>query len=96
MPAMSADENRSFVEELEALGTDIRQSADEVRVQIHLAGMDAKDAWEQLQPRVEEFDRHVVKAARELASEAKAAGSELQEAGKTLRAELQKLRDRIG
>jgi len=95
MPAMPENENRSFIQELEALGSDIEQGAEEVRLQVHLASMDAKDAWSDLQPRIEEFDRRVVNVAREVADEAKSAGAELRDVGRGLRDELKKLRDAL-
>jgi hypothetical protein len=59
---------------------DLERLADEIRVRMHLASMDAKDAWAKLEPRLEEARQHarqageasqrairdVVKALREL------------------------------
>lgn len=41
---------------------DLEQLAEKVRVKIHLAGMDARDAWEKLEPRLEDARRHAQEA----------------------------------
>ena len=73
-------------------GTDVtsqlRQLADEIRVRVHLAGMDAKDAWAKLEPRVHDFERRAAEAADRV-------GEELRELGHNLKEELTKLRDRV-
>ncbi|MCX4245268.1 hypothetical protein [Paraliomyxa miuraensis] len=58
---------------------DLRRVADEIRVKIHLAGMDAKDAWAKLEPRLHEFERKAEAARDKLTDEVKAAGKELQQ-----------------
>jgi hypothetical protein len=53
--------------ELEKSLTLLRTLRDEVRVKLHLAGMDAKDQWKQLEPRlaeVEEVAAQVTEASR--------------------------------
>jgi ElaB/YqjD/DUF883 family membrane-anchored ribosome-binding protein len=37
--------------------SDLRQIADELEVQIHLASMDAHDRWKTLQPRLEKLEK---------------------------------------
>jgi hypothetical protein len=37
--------------------TDLRQIADEIELQIHLAGMEARDKWASLKPRLVELER---------------------------------------
>mgnify|MGYP000019272104 CR=1 FL=1 len=37
---------------------ELEQVADEIRVRLHLAGMDAKDAWGKLEPRLDEARMH--------------------------------------
>ncbi|MBX3259636.1 MAG: hypothetical protein KIS78_13415 [Labilithrix sp.] len=49
---------------------DLEQLADEVRVKLHLAGMDARDLWgKTLEPRLEQARRH----AKEATASSKAA-----------------------
>ena len=38
---------------------EMRRLRDEVRVQLHLAGMEAKDAWYALEPRLEAAEKQV-------------------------------------
>ena len=80
-----ADELR---EELRARRDDLRRLADEVRLKIHLGGMDAKDTWARIRPKLEEFERRVEEVGAEMSKEARVLGS-------ALKAELQKLRDRL-
>lgn len=74
--------------ELEQRRNDLHRLADEVRVQLHLGGMEAKDAWQRLQPKVEDFERKAEEVTEELVKE-------LQHVGETLKTELQALRDRL-
>lgn len=41
---------------------ELEQISDEIRVKVHLAGMDAKDAWKKLEPRIDEAKAHANKA----------------------------------
>jgi hypothetical protein len=66
------------------LSGDILRVADEIRVRIHLAGMEAKDAWLELEPRVKELER-------KLGHVSDRAAAELDEVGRTLRHELERL-----
>ena len=48
--------------------TQLQLLRDEAKVKIHLAGMDAKDAWDRLQPKLQEAERsaeHATTAALE-------------------------------
>lgn len=60
----------------------LRTVADEIRVRIHLAGMDARDAWERLEPRLERAAAQAGEASREVLADL---GKEL----RTLRASLE-------
>ena len=45
--------------DIDAAIADLEQLADEVRVKLHLAGMDARDAWEKtIEPRLEQARHH--------------------------------------
>lgn len=44
-------------------GQEILRIADEIRVRMHLAGMEAKDAWAKLEPRVVAFEHQLEKVA---------------------------------
>jgi chromosome segregation ATPase len=51
----------------------LRTLRDEIRVDLHLAGMDAKDKWRQLEPRIEEAERF----AREVSETSRTALEEI-------------------
>lgn len=48
-----------FKKEMERGLDEMRRLRDEVRVQLHLAGMDAKEAWRHLEPRIEAAEKEV-------------------------------------
>lgn len=86
---MSADEaQKSFKQELKAMQDDLKQMADEIRVKLHLAGMDAKDAWDEVQPRLAEFERRFDAKADEVGDEVKALGQEVKERLASIKAKL--------
>lgn len=70
------------------LKQDIKRIADEVRLRLHLAGKDAKDEWDKLQPKIRQFETKAEQATEHLAEE-------LRNFGADLKAQLQKLRDRV-
>jgi hypothetical protein len=62
----SSDELKT---EIQRTFTKLTALRDETRVKIHLAGMDVRSAWDELQPKLEEAE-HVARRAAETASEA--------------------------
>lgn len=75
---MSADKQESQVKkDLQATVDDLKRLADEIRVKLHLAGMDAKDAWEKIQPRIEEFGKRVDETAGDVDDELRKLGAEI-------------------
>ncbi len=67
---------------------DLRRMADEIRVRIHLGGLDAKDAWAKLETKLHELEGR----AKQLGGQAK---DQLTELGATLKGELQELVGRL-
>ncbi|HSQ66062.1 MAG TPA: hypothetical protein VLM85_22725 [Polyangiaceae bacterium] len=51
--------------ELQKTLDQLRRLRDEVRVQAHLGGMEAKKAWDELEPKLAEADRLAEKASEE-------------------------------
>ncbi len=45
---------------------DVRRIADELELEIHLAGMEARDRWHELRPRVEKLEHEIVRAGEQL------------------------------
>lgn len=96
-------------EELEQWRAEVRAIADEVRVKIHLGTLDAKDAWNDLEPKVHEFEAKADKLRTDIGAELKQVGAglkhvgedlkhvgkDLEHAGTTLKTELTRLRDRL-
>jgi hypothetical protein len=44
---------------------ELRKLKDEIRVQVHLGGMDAKKAWDELEPKLADADRMAENATEE-------------------------------
>ena len=88
---MSAEEaNKSLKQELEETRNDLQRTADEIKVKLHLAGMDAKEAWEQIQPRLAEFEQRFDAKAEEVGEELKAMGGEIMRRLQNIKAKLTK------
>ena len=86
MTAQEAD--KTIKEELRQTRDELWRLADEIRVKIHLAGMEVKDTWGRLEPRLQEFEQRVEDATEKI-------GAELKDASTDLKERLQKLRDEI-
>ncbi len=77
---MSAEEaDKTLKQDLEDLRNDLQRTAGEIKVKLHLAGMDAKDAWDELQPRLNEFEQRFDAKAEEVGEELKALGGEIKQ-----------------
>lgn len=70
------------------LGRELKGLADQIRVRLHLAGMEAKDVWSKLEPKVHEFERKAEETGAEAVSELTKMGTELKD-------QLAKLKDRL-
>jgi len=44
---------------------DVRRIADELQLKIHLAGMDARDRWHALEPRLHQIERSIARAGNQ-------------------------------
>lgn len=77
---MSADEaDKTLKQDLEDTRNDLRRAADEIKVKLHLAGMDAKDAWDEIQPRIADFEQRFDAKADEVGEELKALGQDIKQ-----------------
>jgi len=45
--------------------SELRKLRDEIRVQVHLGGMEAKKAWDELEPKIADADRLAENASEE-------------------------------
>ncbi len=70
-PSEPLDRARRILDEM-------RTMRDELRVQLHLAGLDARTRWEEdLQPRLEKLEAEIQGAGRDLGESLEARASEL-------------------
>lgn len=69
---------------------DVRRIADELELEIHLAGMDARDRWNQLQPRLAEIEKSIETAGERAGKFVSAQITSLATTLRELRAELSK------
>jgi len=67
-------------QDFDKLRADLRQLAETMRLKVHLAGMEAKDAWGALEPKVDAFERKAEAIGAEIAHDIKDAGVELKHA----------------
>ena len=67
---------------------DIRRVVDQLKLELHLAGMDARDRWEKIQPRLAELEKSVESGAQK-------AGQAVSEQFATLGASLRELLDDV-
>ena len=89
---MSAEEaDKSMKQELEDTRNDLKRAADEIKLKLHLAGMDAKEAWEQVQPRLAEFEQRFDAKAEEVGEELKAMGGDIMQRLQNIKAKLKKV-----
>lgn len=62
--AMQTDTN-PIQAQMRNVVAELRKLRDEIRVQLHLANMDAKKAWDELEPKLAEADRMAENASEE-------------------------------
>lgn len=55
----------------------VHQLADEVRLKLHLASMDAKKGWETLEPQLRRYEQRVAAAGDKIADDVTKAGEDL-------------------
>jgi hypothetical protein len=60
-------------EELKKTLSNLQRLRDEIRVRVHLAGMDAKDQWNKLEPRILDVEREIDEAAEDVTSATRSA-----------------------
>jgi hypothetical protein len=67
---------------------DVRRIADEIEVKVHLAGMDARDRWKELQPRLAKLDLQFNEVGQR-------ANAVIEKEARAIGVELKRLRDEI-
>ena len=81
-------EPQAWRKDLDKMRDDLEGMADDLRVRIHLAGMDAKDAWNKLEPRVYDFQQRAESAVQKTSDE-------LKDVAQDLKARMKRLRDSL-
>jgi hypothetical protein len=71
---------------------DVRRIADELKLKMHLAGMDARDRWNELQPRLAEVAKTI---AREGERASKLVAAQIASIGTALRELRDELQDKL-
>jgi hypothetical protein len=86
---METQPHNDTIDDLKKTLNELRTMTDEIRVQLHLAGMDAKDKWTRdLEPRLYSLEKRV---EAELSTASKVAAADLRDAFRTFRDSLKKL-----
>lgn len=60
--SFSDDMRKRFDQDL----AELKKMRDEIRLKLHLAGMDAKERWQKLEPKVEEIERKLEAGGEEI------------------------------
>ena len=64
--AKMADQEKS---KFEVFRDDLRQMAEEIRLKVHLAGMDARDTWAKIEPKLHQFEQEAEKISADAGQE---------------------------
>lgn len=73
---------------------ELRELRDEIRVKVHLAGMDARQRWEELEPKLREIEGWVERGGDRAATVTNAFLEELGEAFRRIRDRIEQEQDR--
>jgi hypothetical protein len=82
-----------FKEESKKVLGDLQMLRDEIKVQLHLAEADARDAWDKLEPQLKQFEDKVEKATETALDELRSKGTELKSSFEGLVQRLRKSRE---
>ena len=85
----------SVRDELKQLSEKIKTYRDEARVQMHLAGEDAKNEWEDLEKHWDKFRGRLDEVWHDAENASKDVREKTQEMGEDLRNAYERLRDRL-
>jgi len=66
-----------FKDESKKVVGDLQMLRDEIKLQLHLAGADARDAWDKLEPQLKQFEDKVEQATETALDELRSKGTEL-------------------
>lgn len=75
-------------QEINVWKEELGRLAGEIRLQLHLGGMEAKASWKRIEPKFEAFERSAEELTEDVVHELKGVGASLKQ-------EMQKLRDKL-
>ena len=83
---MSENKNSDELKaELKKLQDDLEGIAGEIKVKVHLAGMDVKDAWSDLEPKIRDFERKATRTADTTVAEMKGLAHDLRKRARRIK-----------
>ena len=86
---MSDEAKGKVRQQLDDIRAEMEKTAGEIRVKMHLAGMDAKDKWNELEPRLHEFEQRAERATEKVSAELSDLGHDLRDRLRRLRKDLE-------
>ena len=82
-----------FKDESKKVVGDLQMLRDEIKLQLHLAGADARDVWDKLEPQLKQFEDKVEQATETALDEIRSKGTELKTSFEGLVQRLRKSRE---
>lgn len=82
-------------EQLAEIAARLKEERDELRVRIHLATMDAKDEWEELEKKWQHLETHLATAKDEVVETSRTVGSGIEVIAEELGAAYRRIRERL-
>lgn len=75
-------------EQFEDVRDELEKLAGEIKLKIHLAGMDAKDTWNRLEPKLHDLEQRAERASEKVTHELKDMAQDLRDRLRRLRQEV--------
>lgn len=86
---MSEHEKSQLREQFDDVRNEMEKIAGDIRVKMHLAGMDAKDKWKELEPKLHDFEVRAEKATEKVSAELNDLAQDLRNRLRRLRKDLE-------
>jgi SMC interacting uncharacterized protein involved in chromosome segregation len=82
-------------EDLAQIAARLKEQRDELRVQIHLATMEAKDEWEELEKKWQQLEPRLAEAKDDIVEKSRTVGAGLEVVAEELGAAYRRIRERL-
>lgn len=86
---------RELKAELEKLRGDLQSLAGEIKLKLHLASMEVKDSWNEIEPRLRQFEEQVEGGFEKLGKAVNVTSTELKAAAQDLKERAKRIRDQL-